>query len=425
MKKSAFKATSAVAVLSLFLAGCTTDDSADDNATGATPDCRQLDDSLEWHDGVREFLQSAIDENSTCTGTAPDDSGNVAVFDWDDTVVKNGIGYVTNYYMIENDLVLQPPEQDWRALNRYLTDEAVDALEDSCGTEVPAGSPLPTSSNINCANEIVALLESGEVSYTDVDARRMQPAYLWSNALLTGYTKDEVKSIAEEVRADMLSADVGTTQKIANEEVTGYIRYYPQMKDLIGTLQEHGIEPWIVSASPEPIVEVWAPEVGIDEHHAIGIRNVYDSEGKQTTDVLGCGDTEDGDNEVIPYIDGKRCWANQEIFGAEGSAAFDQLPEDQRQVIAGGDSVTDSTFVGDATAASLVINRNQPELMCRAYDDLFTDGGTWAVNPMFIEPNPQHDPYDCANAYINPDGSMGQVQRDNGEPIPEQEDTVF
>lgn len=41
------------------------------------------------------------------------------------------------------------------------------------------------------------------------------------------------------------------------------------------------------------------------------------------------------------------------------------------------------TFITDATALRLVINRNQIELMCRAYDD---SDGRWLVNPMFIDP---------------------------------------
>lgn len=73
-----------------------------------------------------------------------------------------------------------------------------------------------------------------------------------------------------------------------------------------------------------------------------------------------------------------------------GPQAFNQLAADRRQVLAAGDSNSDATFVGDATVVSLVINRNQDDLMCRAYDGLFTRGGKWAINPMFIDPLPQH-----------------------------------
>jgi len=63
-------------------------------------------------------------------------------------------------------------------------------------------------------------------------------------------------------------------------------------------------------------------------------------------------------------------------------------------MLAAGDSVTDVTFVGDATAVHLVINRNKSELMCRAYDNA---DGKWLINPMFIAPNKPHaDPYPCS-----------------------------
>ncbi|REP42125.1 haloacid dehalogenase-like hydrolase, partial [Mycobacterium tuberculosis] len=106
--------------------------------------CRQLDAFLKWHHGVREFLQSAIDANSRCTGTADGSARKVAIFDWDNTVVKNDIGYATNYYMLQHSLVLQPANQDWHAASRYLTDAAANALSVACGKVVPAGKPLPT-----------------------------------------------------------------------------------------------------------------------------------------------------------------------------------------------------------------------------------------------------------------------------------------
>lgn len=390
--------------------------------------CQQLDPSLTWQPGVREFLQSAIDANSTCRGTARAGSEKVAIFDWDDTIVKNGIGYVTNYYTLQHDLILQPKNRDWRTLNRYLTKDAARALTKACGTKVKPGKPLPTSTNEACAAEIVALLDgktvAGRAGFEGYNARRIEPSYLWSAALLTGYTEREIAGFGVQVRKQMLSAPIGTTQHVGGKDVTGYIRYYAQMRDLVATLKANGITPWVVSASPEPLVKVWAPGAGFDVRHAVGIRSVYDKHGRQTPHLKGCGGIPDRADAVLPYIDGKRCWANQAIFGVKGPKAFDQLPAKRRQVIAGGDSVTDVTFVRDATAASLAINRNKPELMCRAYDGLFTKGGTWAINPMFIDPLPQHARYECSKGYVNPDGSFGPVLRDDGSVIGDQEDTV-
>jgi hypothetical protein len=83
----------------------------------------------------------------------------VAIFDWDNTVVKNDIGYGTNFWMLRNDKVLQPANKDWKSTNRYLTDAAAKALAVACGADTPAGQPLKTSSNTECADEILAILE--------------------------------------------------------------------------------------------------------------------------------------------------------------------------------------------------------------------------------------------------------------------------
>jgi hypothetical protein len=61
----------------------------------------------------------------------------------------------------------------------------------------------------------------------------------------------------------------------------------------------------------------------------------------------------------------------------------------------------------------------------RAYAGLFTDGGTWAVNEMFIDPLPQHDPYISSTAFTNSDGSEGPVLQPDGKPIPDQVDSVY
>jgi phosphoglycolate phosphatase-like HAD superfamily hydrolase len=413
------------------LAGCGSGDS------GAKPDaakkdaaqCRKLDSNVAWYGDVREKLQAAIDAHSSCTGTFSGSPAPVAIFDWDNTVVKNDIGYGTNYWMIRNDKILQPANQDWKTTDRYMTDAAAAALKTACGTDVPAGQPLRTSSSTNtaCADEILAILDdktrAGEPAFAGYDARRLIGSYSWGTALSAGYTAAQLAEFAAAAKKENLGAAEGTTQTVGSQQVDGYIRVYPQIKDLIGTLRANGVDTWIVSASPEPIVKVWASDVGIDDNHVVGVRSVYEN-GKQTAHLLGCGDVADGDDSVMTYVDGKRCWANQAIFGVRGAAAFQQLPAQRRQILAAGDSVTDVTFVGDATAVHLVINRNKPELMCRAYDNA---DGKWLINPMFIAPNKQvADPYPCSTkAFTKSDGSSAPLLRDDGGVVQDQKDTVF
>lgn len=384
--------------------------------------CAQLDPSLAWYGDNRERLQAIIDANSPCDGTWAGQRPPVAIFDWDNTVVKNDIGYGTNYWMLLNDKILQPADADWKSISKYMTTEAADALRDACGTEVAPGSPLPTSTNVACADEILAVLDNetttGATAFAGYDARRTLGDYEFSAALAAGHTEAEITEYAAAAKQQNLDAPEGTEVTIGTQEVDGYIRVYPQIKNLISVLQANGIDTWVVSASPEPIVKVWAPEVGIDNSHVVGIRSVY-ADDKMTAAMQPCGGTSD----VITYVDGKRCWANQAIFGITGPAAWQQAPPDVRQIFGAGDSTTDVTFVSDATKGHLVIDRDKTELMCQAYDNR---DGTWVINPMFIDPLPQQDsPFPCSTAgYTQPDGSETPLYRPDGSIVPDQADAV-
>lgn len=395
-------------------------------AASAAPQCRQLDPALPWYGDVRERLQAAIDQNSTCTGSWKRSTRAVALFDWDNTEVKNDISDATLAWMLRQDKIRQPA--DWHATSRHITEAAATALRTACGAATAAGQPLPTSTNAACADEILAIREGKthdeQEAFTGYNQRWSNGAYVWTVALTTGYTADEVAEFARAAKRENLAAPVGAVQTIGSTTVPGYVRIYPQIKDLIGTLQAHGVSTWVISASSEVIAKVWSPEIGIPPAQVIGVRSVYDASGRQTPHVRGCGGQPDGADTVITYVDGKRCWANQVVFGVQGPAAFEPYDVNKRQILAAGDSTTDVTFVDDATVAHLAINRNKTELMCRAYDNA---DGKWLINPMFIDPDPQQlDPYPCAaDGRTNPDGSSGPLLRSDGTVVPDQKDTVF
>jgi len=153
-----------------------------------------------------------------------------------------------------------------------------------------------------------------------------------------------------------------------------------------------------------------------------------------TYNLQGCGTVPDGTNDgagmftgnsLITYIDGKRCWVNKVIFKvADPMAHMMQLPPDQRQVFAAGDSNTDITFVRDATKMKLVLNRNKTELMCHAYRNY---GGTWLINPMFIQPKGQLVlGYPCLmTGCVDSAGSKVPCYDDANKVIPDQADNVY
>ncbi|MFJ7268406.1 haloacid dehalogenase-like hydrolase [Streptomyces sp. NPDC099050] len=384
-----------------------------------------------WYGDNRARLQQLIDDYATCDPYRPDRDKPVAVFDWDNTVVKNDVGDAQMFWLLRNGKIRQPAGGDWTSTSRYLTPAAARALAEACGALARPGDPLPTGTpgGAGCADEInavygTAATRAAAPAFAGWDRRTTEPAYSWLPQLMQGWTAREIRGFAGAARAENLAAPVDAQQQVGSATATGWVRYYDQQKELIGALQKAGFDVWISSASPQPVVEVWAEGVGIDARHVIGIRNTTTYGGKFTAHLQGCGSVADGADTMITYIDGKRCWINKEIFGIRGAAAEKVQPAARRQVFAAGDSDTDISFLRDATALRLVVNRNKNELMCRAYDN---SDGKWIVNPMFIQPKKQKAaPYPCATTgFTGRDGTPGPVLRGDTSVIPDQKDSVF
>ncbi|MFF2197169.1 HAD family hydrolase [Streptomyces sp. NPDC058157] len=376
-----------------------------------------------WYGDNQARLQQLIDRYGSCNPYRPGRDKPVAVFDWDNTVVKNDVGDATMFWLLRNGKIRRPA--DWKTTSRYLTPAAAQALATACDPLARPGSPLPTGTpeGAACADEINAVYGTAATAFTGWDRRTIEPAYAWLSQLLQGWTPGQVRGFAAAARTENLAAPIGTKQQVGTTTATGWVRYYDQQRDLVKNLQRAGFDVWISSASPQPVVEVWAQGVGVGADHVIGIRGTT-RDGKLTSHLQGCGSVPDGADTMITYVDGKRCWINKEVFGVRGAAAEKVQPAARRQVFAAGDSDTDVTFLRDATGLRLVLNRNKNELMCRAYDN---SDGKWIVNPMFIEPKKQKTaPYPCSTTgYTDHDGTPAPVRRADTSVIPDQTDTVF
>lgn len=400
----------------------TATESSSENAAGDDA-CGKLKD-LKWLDENRERLDEMLEELGDC-GSDPDrDDAPLALFDWDNTVVKNDIGEAQTHYVLLNDLVIQP--EDWADVNEYFTEPAVKELNEKCGAIAKPGEVLPTSKpeGADCADAIETIIgesetTAGEKAFDGFNARRIQPAYLFTNQLMAGYTEDEIRSHTEKARKQFLDAAEGEKIKVGTKEYTGWIRYYEEIEDLINQLTAHGFDVRVVTASPEPIGQVWAKGIGIPAEKVMGVKAVLDGDKKWGYELEECGG-----EASMTYIEGKRCRVNEEVLGITGEKAWDVAPEENRQVFAAGDSDTDVSFLSDATHLRLTLNRNKVELMCNAY---FNEDGNWLVNPMFIEPKDQlADGYACSTeGRIEEDGSKGPLVDSKGNPIPDQEDTVY
>lgn len=395
--------------------------------TAAT--ARHLDPQYAWHGENRALLDAMLDAEGRGSPTYDRANKPLATFDFDNTLVRNDVGFATFFWMLAHDKFLQPPAKDWGKTSRWMTPAARDALNTACGALAEAGQPLPTSTNPPCADELLSLYATGKthagaVAFEGANPRKMEPSFAWGAAAQAGHTPDELRDYANAALDEYLGKPVGSTMTIGTTEgLDGYLRLYEPMKDLIGALQEDGFDVWVVSASPQPIVEVAAARMGIDASHVIGVRLLQSADGKYRSGLAGCGMFGDGEDGVMTYMDGKRCWINKVIFGDDSAAALVKARDPKlRPTFAAGDSDTDITFLRDAKYR-LTINRNSDELMCHAYA---RRGDHWLVNPMFVDPKPKREqPYDCTTACKSEQGQPGQCLDDDSKPIAPQEDAVF
>lgn len=386
--------------------------------------------NISWFEGNKERLDQLIIEYGLASPDFDPTRRPLAIFDWDNTVTKNDIGAATVAWVVQHGLVLQPEDSDWSRTTPYLTEAAALRLREVCGTEIPAGEPLPTPQNTACAEELVSIyrnasLLDGTAAFAGYNHRMFKPTAAWQSILLAGYSPDEVRAIASAVIEHHTTAPIGATMQIGSiEGIDGYIRIYEPIAELIAVLQDNGFDVWVVSASPQYVVEPFAARVGVAADRVIGIRTDIAQDGGLTTNFQACGPIGPRENSLMTFADGKRCWINQVILGIEGREALERAPERRRPVFVAGDATTDVTMLRDATVLRLVFNRNKPELMCYAYDN---EDGRWLINPMFIDPKPpRSDPYPCSTTACRlADGTPAPCLNEQNVVISDQRDSVY
>ena len=387
---------------------------------------------LEWFGTNRTTLTTWLDSKGCKSAGYSAAAKPLALFDWDNTVVKNDVGDAITFYMIAQGKVRQPPNQDWKLTSKFMTNDGALALTAACGTTVAAGQPLPTNTvaGAACANEMLSMYIDNKtttnlVAFTGHDYRRMEPTYAWTPQLMAGYTHAEVAQFALNATAPMYAAAEGTTQTVGTRPgLNGWLRNYDQIKDVILAAQSRGYDVWVITASPQDLVGALVPMVGVAADHVIGIRSVTDGAGKLTYSFEGCGPVAPG-QDMISYIEGKRCWVNKVIFGDTTAAAINRrsATDRARLVFGAGDSDTDIEFLRDSQY-KLVLNRAKTELMCFAYRN---EGDSWRVNPMFIQPRAMRTtPFPCSTTACKDSlGVAGACRDDANVVIPDQIDTNY
>jgi HAD superfamily phosphoserine phosphatase-like hydrolase len=312
----------------------------------------------------------------------------LAVLDFDNTVISRDCGDLSVYWMLHTDRIKTTAVFD--TAKSFLTSVAQKVLEDACRPAKQADH-LITANGGPCAEAIWAIYSEaklgGENAFeNDYDHRYMMPQYAWGAQLFSGHTPDEVREIARQAR----DAKIKDTVRIGTLDANLKVVYRDDMNTLIESLKKRGFDVWILSASPQYVVEVFAERAGFDKDHVIGIQQVIEH-GVLSSKLVPCDD-----KAVIPFRIGKVCWMKKKIR-AERDPEF-----------AAGDSETDLELLKTATVLKLAFDRHRAPLMCSALNGSGPNKNThkWLVNAPFPEeplttPPP---PYTCTTDCHGEDG---------------------
>ena len=262
---------------------------------------RHLDPKSPWLDRNRARIDAMLDQLHG--------QKRVAVFDWDNTMMRNDIGDATFFYMLRHDLILQPPNRDWSQTSAHLTPAARAELA-MCDKAGEPGKPLKTSENAPCADILLRVYDENKTLTDkpafDEDTKTIHYAYAWGAQLQAGHTREEMRAIATRVYEENAAAPIDATQTVGTrKDLPAWVRIYEPMHDLQDALRGSGFEVWVVSASAQPLVEVVASRVGVDASHAVGIRTML-ADGKLDYRIQGCGTEPDGADTIITFNEGKR-----------------------------------------------------------------------------------------------------------------------
>jgi phosphoserine phosphatase len=376
-----------------------------------------LDSTLAWFGEHRATLNQMMEMHGKASSKYDSAKKPIALFDFDNTMIQNDIGDQTTFYMIANNLILQPAAKDWSKVSPLLTADARTALNAACDAQAEVGKPLNTNgkdaASQACADELFEIYyngktKGGKAAYgSEYDSKKMEPAYALTVQFQAGYTPAEMKDISAKAIAFATGNAVDAVQTLGtNASVPAWVKTPAQIKDLVTKLQNNGFDVWITTASSQWVVKSFAGQYGIAEDHVIGVRATL-ADGKLTSVFEGCGAEVDGTTSMINYRMGKRCFINKVILGAS-TADQDKRTKDlqDRVVFAAGDSDTDLEFLKESKF-KLVFNRSKTELMCNAYNQ--TEGGNWMISPLLIKERAQKSGgFDCSK-YSLPNVAMDTV----------------
>jgi hypothetical protein len=339
-----------------------------------------------WPDDARARLEAFVTSHGR--GSAGYDATHppVAVFDWDNTSARGDVGDLAFAYMLDHDLIRWPDG----GLDAWgpLSSAARARIAAACPAGLAAGAPLPTSGESACGVALAEIVIEGSLDGVPSFDPPISPSYRGSYGMMVrvfaGMTREQASEIGRATIERALAQPIGTRRTIGRASFDDFLRVQEPVHALADRLREAGIEPWIVSASFEPIVQVFAAHAGYDADHVIGARLELGPDGTFT----GRHPFESTIGPLITFDEGKRFWIRHGIFGMTPEQALAAPAEgDRRPVLAGGDSDTDYAMLDYARGLRVLFDRGGQRVTCLSR----REHESFVVLPQFVDPVPHGD----------------------------------
>ena len=199
----------------------------------------------------------------------------IAVFDWDNTCIRGDIG-VAVYHQLCRDLAFH---FDAPGFLEWITEVTPADLVSQAIADYRS-HPTPETR--------LRLRWSLEQQWTAfLDGPDDGAVWAWDTGTFIGWSVDEVHVYTRRVIAAELRVPLGSETLAADGarvEIPRGLRIRPALQELIQCMQHAGWQVWVISASPQWVVEAFAQLYGIPPARVVGMRRVV-IDGKITAQV--------------------------------------------------------------------------------------------------------------------------------------------
>ena len=269
--------------------------------------CVRLDEGR-WNPKNREVLEKLIKKYG--------DTNSYAVFDWDNTSIQGDTQLNLFIYQIENLKYKLNPEQFNKVIRKNVPTSNFKERFKNLDGEILNATKLANDIYKDyiflyenyISNKKFSLKEIRNTEeFKDFRAKMhyfhnvlpdnfsAELACLWEFYLVSGMTKDEVKGLAKESNDTKLGETIGDVIVESSRVLTGEagivrgiydngLRIRPEMANLYHELKRNGIDVYIISASMQELIEVFATDKSYG--YNLEIENIYAMRLKSTTDNI-------------------------------------------------------------------------------------------------------------------------------------------